>query len=260
MSPPPAVRFAGRQKWGEVAADLALAGGGTLLAALGAAAMTGRDPVGLLLLVAYTAYAVAATLVLAGVVAATRQLPTLTEGVVDQKRAVVARSWAAPWWHTVALDAGLAAVGIALLGAGVGAGADWGLVATVPGVVGLWFLVRVVLVLVGRRRRPALWLTDDELVLDFPAGRARSARADVASVRSRARRLVVDLDRDAAWELCPRPWRSAVADRRTLVLDCSDLGHRADDLAAWLAGELDGSGSAPPVSSGRRRERNHRAP
>lgn len=233
-----AAPFAGRAKWGEVLGNVVLAALGGVLLLVAAPALSGREPVGLWLLVLYTAYAVAVTLVLALVVAVTRRLPSLEPGILDGRPATVLRTWAAPWLHGLALDAGLAVLGVALAVAGLLTGGDWAVAGIVPGVVGLWFLGRVGLVVVGRRRRPALWLTDTEVVVDSHAGRARVARADVREVRSSGRRLVLVLDGEADRVLAPRPWRRARTARDTLVLDCTDTAHRAADLATWLTGEV----------------------
>lgn len=257
MTRPPAVGFSGRAKWGEVVVDLLLAAGGALLVLVAAPELSGTRPVGLWLLVLYTCFAVAVTLVLAATVAATSQLPCLEDGVVDGRPAVVLRSWRAPWWHALALDLGLAVLGLALATVGLAAGREWAVVGTLVGVVGAWFLVRVGLVAVGRRRRPALWLTDDEVVADSPAGRARAPRADVRAVRSRGRCVVVELQRDAAWVSTPRPWRRRTTARDTLVVDCADTGHRASDVAAWLAHEA--ATPEVPVSTGPGRGRTRRA-
>lgn len=233
-----AAPFSGRAKWGEVLGNVLLAALGGVLLLVAVPALSGREPVGLWLLVLYTAYAVVVTLALALVVAVTRQLPSLSEESLDGRPATVLRTWAAPWWHSLALDAGLAVVGVALAVAGLLAGGDWAVAGILPGVVGLWFLGRVVLVVVGRRRRPALWLTDTAVVVDSHAGRARVARADVREVRSSGRRLVLVLEGEADRVLAPRPWRTARAARDTLVLDCTDTAHRAAALATWLTGEV----------------------
>ena len=256
MTRPPAVGFSGRAKWGEVVVDVLLAAAGSVLVLVAAPELSGTGTVGLWLLVAYTCFAVAVTLVLAGAVAATSQLPCVEDGLVDGRAAVGVRSWAPPWWHAVALDAGLAVLGLALTVAGLAAGGAWAVVGSLAGMVGAWFLVRVGLVALGRRRRPALWLTDDELVADSPGGRARAPRDDVRTVRARGRNVVVELRREATWTASPRPWRRRTAARDTLVVDCADTGHRASDVAAWLAGEV----SAVPVSSGPGRGRTPRAP
>jgi hypothetical protein len=239
MTRPAALPFSGRAKWGEVLVDVVLAALGGILLLVATPELSGREPVGLWLVVVYTAFAVAVTVLLAAAVAVTSRLPTLHDGRVEDRAAVGVRSWAAPWWHANALDLGLAVIGLALAAAGVRAGGSWAVVGLAPGLLGLWFAGRVALVLLGRRRRPALWLTDGEVVVDSPAGRARAARADVRAVRSRGRRLVVELDRDASGTWCPRPWRRTTPSRRALVLDCADLGHRAGDLADWLLAEFD---------------------
>lgn len=209
-----------------------------LLVAVAAPGLDGTRPVALWLLVAYTCWAVAVTLALAAAVALARQLPTVGPGRLDGVPTTVLRSSAAHWWHAVALDAGLAVLGPALAAAGIAAGGAWGLAGLLPGMVGLWFLGRVALVALGRRRRPALWVTDTEVVVDSYAGRARVDRAGVRAATAVGRRLVLTLDRDAAWLLAPRPWRGTGVRRDTLVLDCSDTGHRAADLAAWLTDEV----------------------
>lgn len=243
--------------------NVALAALGGVLLTVAISELSGREPVGLWLLTLYTAYAVAVTLALATVVAATSQLPTVGEVTLEGRPAVGVRAWAAPWWHANALDLGLAVTGIALAGVGLAAGGTWAVVGTLLGLVGLWFAVRVALVLVGRRRPPALWLTSDEVVVDSPAGRARADRGSVRGVRGRGRRVVLQLDKDATWEACPRPWRGRRSTTGTaLVLDASDVGHRADALADWLLTELDLSntvgtsrpGNAPTRPPTRRRK------
>jgi hypothetical protein len=236
-----AVAFAGRTKWGEVLGNLVLAALGVVLLLVAAPELSGREPVGLWLLVLYTAYAVATTLVLAALVASTSRLPTLHEATLEGRPAVGVRAWAAPWWHANALDLGLAATGVALAAAGLAAGREWAVVGLLPGLVGLWFAVRVALVVLGRRRRPALWLTDDELVVDSPSGRARAARTSVREVRSRGGRVVVELDGAATRQACPRAWRRGTPSPAALVLDATDVGHRAADLADWLRAEVGAS-------------------
>ena len=238
MTRPPVVGFGGRHKWGEAALDLALAGAGVLLVALARPELDGTHPRGLWLLVAYTCWAVTATLALTAAVVLTNRLPRLEEGALEARPALVVRSWAAPWWHANALDAGLAVLGPALCVAALAAGGGWAVVGPLPGAVGLFFLVRVGLVLAGRRRRPALWLADTELVVDSHAGRARTDRGRVRGVGSYGRRLVVTLDGPATWRLAPRPWRRGDTPRDSLVLDCTDTGYRSADLAAWLADQV----------------------
>lgn len=231
---PPAVPISGRDKWGAIAVDLALAAGGSLLVAL-AAAQLPADLTGLWAVVGYTLAAVVVTLVLVAAQVVTAQLPTLEETTLEGEPALRLRSWAAPWWHAAALDLGLGILGVALAGLGAVAGGELALVGASCGLVGLWFLGRVALLL-GPRRLPALWLTRDEVVVDTPAGRGRVGRSGVRSVRASGGRLVVHLDVEARWDLCPRPWRGrgGRASRRALVLDCSATGHRATDLAEWI--------------------------
>lgn len=225
--------FRGRAKWGAVAFDLALAGAGALLA-WGVFAQVPEEVVALWALACYTVYAVVVTVALALARAATPQLPTLRRATLDGEEAWLLRACPGDWWHAIALDLGLSASAAVLTVLGLRAGGDWVVPSLLVAVMGAWFLVRVVLVLLGRRRSPALWLTRDEVLVDSPAGRARADRGSVWRVRSRRRRLVVELDHDASWRLSPRPWRAAVPSRDSMRLDCSTTGHRADDLAAWI--------------------------
>ena len=243
MTRPAAATFSGRDKWGEAVVDLLLAGAGILVLAVAVPSLDSSGPVGLWLLVAYTTAALAVTLALVVAVVLTRRMPALADATLDGRPAVVLRTWAPPWWHATVLDTGLAILGPALAVAGVVAGGGWAAAGLLPGLVGLWFVGRVALVVVGRRRRPALWLTADEVVVDSSAGRARAARTAVRTVRPSGRRLVLALDRDAAWEPAPRPWRPSATRRDTLVMDCTDTAHRAGDLADWLAGEVAATGA-----------------
>ncbi|NPD03700.1 hypothetical protein HN031_03260 [Nocardioides sp. zg-1308] len=259
MTRPAVVGFAGREKWGEVLVDLVLAGLGGLLVAVAAPELSAGAPPALWLVVLYTTFAVAATVLLAVVVTTTSRLPTIGEGTVAGRPAVGLRSWAAPWWHANALDLGLAATGLALLAAGLAEGGSWAVVGAVPGLVGLWFAARVALVVLGRRRRPALWLTPDEVVADSPVGRARAARGSVRRVRSSGRRVVVDLDDDATWFACPRPWRRRAPSARVLVLDAEDVGHRPAEVADWLRSELDLADRTGRIGTSRTGEGGQRA-
>lgn len=241
---PPVVRFSGRDKRSEIAFNVAMVAGGTLLVLL-AAAQVPSDLTALWVLIGYTCYAVVATLVLVLGQLLTHQLPTMAEGTFDGAPALVVRSWRAPWWHSHALDLGLAVTGTTLAVMGLTAGGGLALPGTAAGLGGLWFLVRVLLALLGRRRPPTLWLTREEVVIDTPAGRGRAARSKIRRLRSRAGRLVIELDGPARWELCPRPWRgSRRPEPGALVLDCSDTGHRATDLAEWI--EQSWRGAAAP--------------
>lgn len=250
MTRPAAVPFRGRDKWVEVGVDLLLAVAGVGLVAVAVPALSGTEPLGLWLLVVHTVVAVALTVLLAAVVAVTRQLPTLTEGEVDGRRATGVRAWWAPWWHTCALDACLAATGAALAVVGLVAGGAWAVTGALVGLVGAWFAVRVALVGLGRRRRPALWLTDTEVVVDSGAGRARAPRSAVRRVRSRGRRVVVELDAPARRETGPRAWRPARVSDRVLELDAADVGHRAGLLADWLGDEIGVPGTIETSSAG----------
>lgn len=234
MSLPPPVPFSGRDKWSEIAFNLALAAGGSALVAL-VVPQLAPGVTALWALVAYTGYAVVVTLALVIVQVGTSRLPTMERATLDGEPALRVRSWRAPWWHAVSLDLGLGILGAALLVLGLSTGGDLAVVGLLFGLVGLWFLGRVGLVVLGRRFPPTLWLTADELVLDLPSGRARGRRASVARVHARGRRLVVRLEGPSRWSPTPWPWRGRGATPPdALVLDCSETGHRAADLAAWL--------------------------
>jgi hypothetical protein len=238
----PVRRFSGRAKWGEVAGNLGLAALGAVLVVVALVAVP-SDVTAVRALVVYTAYATLLTLALAVAVATTRSLPAVAPARLDGQEASVARTWPGEWWYAVALDAGLAVLGVVLLVLGVSAGGAWAVLGLLAALVGLWFLVRVVLTVTGRRRREALWITPDEVVHDSPHGRERAAREHV----TRARRigdtphLLVQLDGPLHSTRCPRPWRprpNRLADPGEIVLDTSWTGHDPDVVLAWVRDEL----------------------
>lgn len=239
---PRAVPFRGRERWTAVAFDLGTAAVGAVLAA-GVLTQVPADVVPLRALALYTVYAVAATVVLAVARALTRQLPTLRRARLGGEDAWVLRAWAGDWWHATALDAGLVVLAGWLAVLGLRAGGDWLVPSVLLASTGVWFLVRVLLGLAGRRIRETLWLTDREVVHGSPWGRARAARARVVDVAARGRGLVIRLDGPAELRPCPRPWRRA--GRGTppdaIRLVCSDTGHDAADLVRWVRSELSGA-------------------
>lgn len=235
---PAVVPYAGRAKWGEVVLDLVLAALGGLLAR-GAWSALG-DVAFVRALAVYTAFAAAATLVLAVARVLTRRLPVLERGTPPDatgEDAWVLRAWPGDWWHAVALDVGLAALGGWLAVLGVRAGGELVVPGLAAGVAGAWFAVRVALAATGRRSRETLRLTGTAVVHDSAWGRVRCERADVRRVTDQRSRLVLRLDRPARTLPCPRPWRGRRrGTAETIVVDCSRSGHDVADLARWVAG------------------------
>lgn len=242
MQTPPSRPFRGGAKWGEVAGNAALVVVGGGLVAVAYVAVP-PEVTAIRVLAWYTAGAVLATAVLAIALALTRRLPVLHTSELAGAPALAVRSWRGEWWHTTALDAGLAVASAALLALGVRAGGGWAALGLLAAAVGAWFGGRVVLTVSGRRHPEALWLTPDEVVHDAPWGRERVRRDQVRRVRSATTSDHVLIEADAPRrEPCPRPWRRALRGG-TIEVDCSWTGHAAEDLAAWLAHEL---GTAPP--------------
>lgn len=191
--------------------------------------------------VASTAVAVLTTLVLAVATAATRQHPVLRASSLEGAPALVVRAWAGEWWYDLVLDAGLAVLAGTLVGLALAADPPWVVAAVVVGVVGAWFLRRVLLALTGRRRVEALWLTAEEVVHDAGRRRERVRREQVTRVRPSTvgAALVLEVEGPVSRTPATRPSRArtrARADR--VVVDTSRMGHVSADLAAWLAREL----------------------
>ena len=244
--PPPPSAFGGRAKWSEVSGNLAIAALGAALVAVVLVAVD-DDVTAMRLLAWYTAAAVALTLGLAVAIAATRRMPTITEGRLDGAPAVVVRTWSGEWWYAVALDVGLVALGAALAVLGFAAGGAWAVLAVAPALVAAYCLGRVVLALTGRRRNPALWVTGEEVVHDGPSGRLRARHDQVRRVRrvTNAEQVLVQLDGEVRTERCPAPWRprrglgtTGAGHGSEIVLDTTWVGHDTDDLTAWLQDRL----------------------
>jgi len=236
----PAIRpFTGRDKWGHVAMYAALSGLGLLLA-WGAWAVDHENTF-LRVLVLYTLVGVALTAILAVALAFTGRLSTLREETFEGRPARVLQSWAGEWWHTIALDAALATGAFVLAGLGIRQGADLLWPGVVVGIVGLWWLVRIILSATGRRHREGLRLTADELVLESGEGRLRCPPGAVTGVTTREDwGVVVGIRDGAVIKHCPWPWRSR---SRRLgehigVVDVGMTAHSNADVAHWLAGEL----------------------
>ncbi len=241
MDRPPARSFRGRAKWGEVVGNLVLA---ALGGALAWAAFTIAPPeaVAMRALGWYTVAAALATLALAAGFAVTKQLPEVGAARLEGVVALVARAWRGEWWYATAIDSSLALLAGVLAVLGVAAGGSWVLPALLVVLPGLWFLVRVVLTLTGRRRSEALWLTPVEVVHDATWGRQRTRREHITRVRGVGGTpyLLLDLAGPMHWELCPRGWRQGRigAGATQIMVDCAMMGHDTDDLAAWLRREL----------------------
>lgn len=239
MSTPKAVPFRGRARWDRVVLDLVLAALGglaswLLLAAIPASFVPAR------IIAGYTAYASVVTLALALALALTRQLPTIRPARHRGEEAVGVRAWPGEWWHANALDLGLAVTGAALAVLGIQSGVrDLLVVGVLVGLVGAWFLGRVLLSVVGRRRNHALWLTASAVVHEAPWGTERCSRDSVVDVRASGGSVVLLLEAPADRQETPLPWRRRRSvSPLTIVVDCSMMGHEAADLAAWLRSEL----------------------
>jgi hypothetical protein len=233
--------FSGREKWGAVVAHLVLAGLGTALAWAAVVAVP-ADVVAVQVLIAYTAAGVLATLGLAAATAATSRLPTLRQSSFEGSPAVVARSWSGEWWYDQVMDAGLAAVSWVLVGLALGAGTDWAVASIPVALLGAYFTGRVVLLVTGRRRNEALWLTTDEVVHETSWGVERVRREQVRRVArvGGTTYLALEVEGPVQVRPCPRLWRRRGAGPRPgqILVHCSRMGHDASDLAGWLGSEI----------------------
>jgi hypothetical protein len=243
---PPPVPFRGRTKRREVVGNVVLAALGAVLVAVVLVAVP-ADVTAMRVLAWYTAAASLLTLGLAVAIATTRQLPTVTETRLGGVPAVLVRTWSGEWWYAVALDVGLVALGATLVALGVAAGGAWAVLSVAPGLVAVYFLVRVALTLTGRRRNPALWVTETEVVHDGPSGRLRAPRTQVRRARrvTNAEQVLVQLDGPGHVQRCPAPWRprrglgaTGAGHGSEMVLSTAWVGHDTDALAAWLQERL----------------------
>lgn len=222
---------------GEVAGDVALAVGALALAWLLEAPLGGsRTPIAVHLV---AGYAVLAGLVLIGhavALAVTPGFPRLAASVRDGVEGFGVRSWPGDQWRDSALDLGLAALGIGTFGLDLATGGSWLPWSVVPGLTGLWFLVRAALWLGGRKRRDALWIGGGVVVTDGPDGTRRAPLASVRGVEGlsgpRGGAVVITLSQPAAGQQCPRLWRWRAPEDRRLQLDVSRIGHDPHDLAS----------------------------
>ena len=260
MSWPATRPYVLRDKRRDVALHVVL----TVLGSMGAAwglATVPQEQIWLRVLVWNGVWGVALSAALVVVMLAKPHLPRLRRTMLDGRPAWVVRSWDQAWWHTCGLDLGLLCSGVAMVLAGLAAGGREGLGAVLVAPLGLWFHVRFVLVVLGRRRRHALWLTADEVLLDSGDGRVRVPAAAVADVRAEEDRLVLALRAPGVPEQCPRGWREkgAALDGTELVLSARHTAHTAYDLAAWvrhrLRADLARDATTPPGTTGRRRVR-----
>lgn len=247
MSIPPPARFRGWNKWKHVLTYVAIAAAAFVLVAIVVAAVP-RDVLAMQVLAAYTALGGLLSLVLAVALLLTRQLPAGREATLDGEPAVVFRAWRPQWWFEVATDVGLGLLGGVLFGLAATASPEWLLWGFLPLLVGLWFLARAGLALVGRRHDEALWITQREVVHDTAWGRERCARADVTDVVEFEEhdRLIIVSRAPVQRDLCPRPWRRAVVRVRDddMGVDCSLMGHTNHELVRWLQETIPAGGAA----------------
>lgn len=239
MSWPATRPYALRDKRGDLAFHVVLAVLGSLGAAWGLATVP-REQIWLRVLVWNGVWGVVLSTALVVLMLAKPHLPPVRRTVLDGEPAWVVRGWDHKWWHTCGFDLGLLCSGVAMVLAGLAAGGWEGTAALLVAPVGLWFHARFVLVLLRRRRRHALWVTADEVVLDTANGRVRVPAAAVADVRAEEDRLVVALHAPASPDLCPRAWREKGArlDGAELSLASRHTAHAAADLAAWVRHRL----------------------
>lgn len=235
---PDVVPFRGRDKWGEVA-------GNAILAALGAAlAWAGFTQVpaevtAIRVASWFTVFAVGITVVLVVALVLTRYLPTLRECNVNGAEALEVHAWRGDWWYAIALDTALGTGGLLVAVIGFQAGGEWVLPALCIGLVAFWFLGRVLMAALGRRRNEGLVLLDEYVVHNTRLGWSQSARSEVRSVRVQGNTVLLTLRSPANVNECPILWRGnqrIPAD--LMVIRCSMMGHTADRLATWLQDAL----------------------
>ncbi|MEU0267331.1 hypothetical protein [Nocardioides sp. NPDC006303] len=243
VTSPDVVPFRGRDKWGEIAGNAILAALGVALAWVGFTQVPGQvTPIRVASW--FTVFAVGVTIVLVIALVFTRQLPTLRERNVGGAQVLEVHAWRGDWWHAMSLDAALAAAGLLVVSLGFQAGGQWVLPALCVGLVAFWYLGRVLMAALGRRRNEGLVLLDESIVHNTSSGWSQSARSEVRSVRARGNSVLLTLRSPANVNECPVLWRGSTripADK--MVIKCSMMGHTANDLAQWLQDELQLTGN-----------------
>ncbi len=241
MSWPATRPYSGRDKRGDVAFHLILVVLGALGVAWGVATVP-PERVWMRALIGNGAWGVILSIVLVVAMVSKAQLPSLRRTVFEGKPALVVRAWDQKWWHTCGMDLGFLCTGVAMALVGAVVGGAEGVTAVVLAPLGLWFHIRFVLVAARRRRRHALWITAQEVVLDTVSGRTRAPRTAVREVRvhGEADQLAIELRDPVDVDLCPKAWREkrVAASTHTLVFDCTHTAHRAADVAGWLQSRL----------------------
>ncbi|MGN0065787.1 MAG: hypothetical protein ACI379_16245 [Nocardioides sp.] len=240
MPLPPTHPYTGRDKRGDVAFHVILAvlGGA---AALWGMATVPAEQLWLRALIGNGVWGVVLSVGLVAAMVDKDHLPPVRRTVVDGQPAHVLRTWDQKWWHTCGFDLGLLCTGIVMVVAGLAVGGKEGTAALVLAPVGLWFHVRFVLVALGRRRRQALWVTPDAVVLDTANGRARAPLHALVDVRlDDVGRVVLDAPGAVEWQPTPRVWRERAVpvDGDALTFDPTLTAHSAADLVVWLRARI----------------------
>lgn len=195
----------------------------------------------------FTMLAAVSTLLYVVAVLGVRRFPTVREARLDGRPAVLLPTWGGLWWLTTALDAALLALT-----------AGWVFLAWTsdapdrPVLVGIallpfaWFAGRWVTRALGRCRREALWVTEEEIVHDSERGRTRIDRADVARVQGwddadgAATDVVAVTTRSPQRRTFgPRLLTLARGPRSAMrtTVQTTRTAHPAPAIAAWLAPE-----------------------
>ena len=230
----------------EVRVHLAIAGA----AGAGALALHRQDlPDGQLFfrsIVWFTVLAALMSLAYVVAVLAVRRFPAAREARLGGRPAVLLPTWAGPWCLTTALDASLLALtGLWVVLAWTSDVPDRLLLVGLALVPFAWFTGRWVVRGLGRCRREALWVTDDEIVHDSERGRSRVARAEVVRVQGwddadgDATDVVAVISSVAARrEFGPRLLtltRGPRSATRTSI-ETTRMAHSAPAIAEWLSG------------------------
>lgn len=205
------------------------------------------------LLLAQLLFGLAITVAYLVALASTRRLPVVREGSVGNVDAVGVRAWPGDWYFVGALDASLAALGLALTFLAFGSadsttGADattLRLAGVALAVAAMYFAGRVGLALAGVRRRDGVWLGADSLTLECPDGVARIPRGAIVSVDSARQHVLLGFT-DSRTRRTPRPWRTreSALSPRAAMISTEYIGHTPQDVAAWLKADL-GLGASP---------------
>lgn len=179
------------------------------------------------------------TLVLAIVESRIPHYPVLEAGAWGGVPGVGVRAWPAHWWLLQLVDCGLSLVAVFLFVLDWTTGRWWWPGSLLLWAVPLWSFPRVWFAWSGRRMREGLGVAAGDLIHEAEWGAQSVPLAAIDSVIASRRTLALVLRQPARRSPCPPPWCGRMPRSRSgMIIDTGEFGHRAVDLANWVASQV----------------------